>query len=283
MSTSLPVLAQQDAASFSQKYPETRKSNQQDKFFGKQVPDPYRWLEADTADETKDWVRNQNEVTDSYLARIPYRDALRKRLTQCWNYEKYGAPFTEGNYTYYFKNDGLQAQSVLYRERRNGGGKAAPAGNHQAGRSEDAEVFLDPNTFSKDGTVSLSGISFSKDGALMAYQTSDGGSDWTRVTVLETRTKTQVGDVLEDVKFSGISWKGNDGFYYSSYDKPKAGSQLSGKTDQHKLYWHKLNTAQNDDQLIFGGEKNAPPIRECWCNRRRKLADYFCRRSYLRK
>ena len=225
--------------SFSGAYPETRTVDQTDQFFGTSVPDPYRWLEDDRSEETKDWVRRQNEVTGSYLDQIPFRDALRKRLTELWNYEKFSAPFKEGEYTYFFRNDGLQNQSVLYRQK----GKGAP------------EVFLDPNKFSKDGTTALSGIEFSPDGSLCAYQISEGGSDWRKVIVLDTRTKQQIGDTLVDVKFSGLSWQGNEGFYYSSYDKPAEGSVLSGKTQLHKLYFHKLGTPQGADQLVFGGEE----------------------------
>ena len=187
-------------------------------------------------DSTKDWVQKENELTNSYLGQIPFRDNIKKRLTELWNYEKFSAPFKEGEYTYFYKNDGLQNQSVLYRQK----GVGAP------------EVFLNPNEFSKDGTTSLAGIDFTKDGSLCAFQISEGGSDWRKVIVLDTKTKKQIGDTLMDVKFSGTSWKGNDGFYYSSYDKPKAGSQLSGMTQNHKLYYHKLGTDQKNDILVFG-------------------------------
>ena len=220
------------------KYPETRKGNTVDTFFGKQVADPYRWLEDDMSEDTKDWVQKENELTNSYLGQIPFRDNIKKRLTELWNYEKFSAPFKEGEYTYFYKNDGLQNQSVLYRQK----GVGAP------------EVFLNPNEFSKDGTTSLAGIDFTKDGSLCAFQISEGGSDWRKVIVLDTKTKKQIGDTLMDVKFSGTSWKGNDGFYYSSYDKPKAGSQLSGMTQNHKLYYHKLGTDQKNDILVFGGD-----------------------------
>lgn len=220
------------------KYPETRKGNTVDTFFGKQVADPYRWLEDDMSEDTKDWVQKENELTNSYLGQIPFRDNIKKRLTELWNYEKFSAPFKEGEYTYFYKNDGLQNQSVLYRQ------KAAGV----------PEVFLNPNEFSKDGTTSLAGIDFTKDGSLCAFQISEGGSDWRKVIVLDTKTKKQIGDTLMDVKFSGTSWKGNDGFYYSSYDKPKAGSQLSGMTQNHKLYYHKLGTDQKNDILVFGGD-----------------------------
>ncbi|WP_335337969.1 prolyl oligopeptidase family serine peptidase [Pedobacter sp. PACM 27299] len=196
-------------------------------------------MEDDRSEETKLWVEAQNAVTKAYLAKIPYRNDIKERLKKLMNYEKYSQPFKEGGYTYYYKNTGLQNQSVLYRQKEGG----AP------------EVFLDPNTFSKDATSSMAGISFSKDGSMVAYQVSDGGSDWTRVIVLKASDKSIVGETLTDVKFSGIAWQGNTGFYYSSYDKPAEGSQLSGLTQYHKLYFHQLGTAQKDDQLIFGGDQ----------------------------
>lgn len=220
-------------------YPQTEKGDVVDEFFGTRVADPYRWLEDDLSDETKAWVTAQNEVTEHYLEQIPYRSAIQSRLEKLWNYEKFSAPFKEGEYTYFYKNDGLQNQSVLYR---------------QKSEEDEVEVFLDPNSFSADGTTSLAGIAFSKDGSLVAYQLSEGGSDWRKVVVLNTEDKSMVGDTLVDVKFSGLAWRGNEGFYYSSYDKPEEGSALSGMTDQHKLYFHRLNTPQREDQLIFGGE-----------------------------
>lgn len=220
-------------------YPETHKGDHVDVYFGQEVADPYRWLEDDLSEETKQWVTAENEVTFDYLSQIPYRDAIRERLQKLWNYEKYSAPFVRGEYTYFFKNDGLQNQSVLYRTKKD---------------EDKEEVFLDPNKFSEDGTASLAGISFSKDGSLVAYQISEGGSDWTSAIVMKTDDLTLVGDTLVDVKFSGLAWQGNDGFYYSSYDKPEEGSALSGMTDMHKLYFHTLNTSQDDDSLVFGGE-----------------------------
>lgn len=216
-------------------YPETRKDTVVDTYFGEKINDFYRWLEDDRSDETAAWVTAQNNVTFAYLDQIPYRDQLKKQLTEKWNYEKISAPFVEGDYTYYFKNDGLQNQSVLYRKDKSG----------------KEEVFLDPNTFSKDGTTSLADISFTEDGSLVAYAISEGGSDWRKVIVLNTKDKSVVGDTLIDVKFSGLSWYKNEGFYYSSYDKPD-GSELSAKTDEHKLYYHKLGTPQATDQVVFG-------------------------------
>ena len=159
-------------------------------------------------------------------------------MEKLWNYEKIGAPFKEGNFTYYYKNNGLQNQSVLYRKDAKG----------------TETVFLDPNTFSKDGTTSLGGLDFSKDGSKVAYAISEGGSDWRKVIIMDAITNKIIEDTIVDVKFSGVSWKANEGFYYSSYDKPK-GSELSAKTDQHKLYFHKLGTAQKDDKVIFGADQ----------------------------
>ena len=221
-------------------YPQTKKVDTVTTYFGTKVADPFRWLENDQAPDTKSWVQEENKVTQNYLAQIPFRETVRKRLETLWNYEKFGAPYKEGKYTYFSKNTGLQSQSVVYR---------------QVGSEGKPEVFLDPNTFSKDGTTSLAGLSFTKDGSLAAYQISEGGSDWRKVIVLNAATKAIVGDTLKDVKFGNVAWRGNDGFYYSSYDKPKAGSQLAGKTQIHKLYYHKLGTKQATDKLIFGGEK----------------------------
>ncbi|GEC73423.1 prolyl oligopeptidase [Flavobacterium flevense] len=216
-------------------YPETRKDATVDDYFGTKVNDPYRWLEDDRSEETAAWVVAENKVTNAYLEQIPFRNQLKERLEQLWNYEKTGAPFIEGNFTYYFKNNGLQNQSVLYRKDTSG----------------KETVFLDPNTFSKDGTTSLGEFAFSKDGSKMAYSISEGGSDWRKVIIMDALNMKVLEDTLVDIKFSGLSWKGNEGFYYSSYEKPK-GSELSAKTDQHKLYFHKLGTSQKEDKIIFG-------------------------------
>lgn len=216
-------------------YPQTQKGTQVDEYFGTKVNDPYRWLEDDRSPETADWVKKQNEQTYAYLEKIPYRNAIKERLEKLWNYEKISAPFVEGNYTYYYKNDGLQNQSVLWRKNKWGV----------------EEVFLDPNKFSKDGSTSLGSVDFSKDGSLVAYSISEGGSDWRKVIIMDAVTKKVIGDTIVDVKFSGISWYKNEGFYYSSYDKP-TGSELSAKTDQHKLYYHKMGTSQKEDEVIFG-------------------------------
>ena len=216
-------------------YPQTKKGETVDVYFNTKVADPYRWLEDDKSAETASWVKAQNEVTYDYLSKIPFREALKARMEKLWNYEKIGAPTKEGNYSYYSKNNGLQNQSVMYRKDAKGV----------------ETVFLDPNTFSKKGTTSLGGVDFSKDGSKVAYAISEGGSDWRKVILMDSESNKILEDTLLDVKFSGVSWKGNEGFYYSSYDKPK-GSELSAKTDQHKLYFHKLGTPQKEDVVVFG-------------------------------
>lgn len=221
------------------KYPETKKVDTITDYFGNQVKDPYRWLEDDRSAETEAWVESQNETTFGYLDNIPYREELKERLSKLWNYEKVGSPFKEGDYTYFYKNDGLQNQYVIYRYKTGDDPSAA-------------KVFLDPNTFKEDGTISLGGVSFSENGKILAYSISEGGSDWRKILVMDTENMKIVEDTLKDIKFSGMSWYKNEGFYYSSYDKPK-GSELSAKTDQHKVYYHKLGTSQKEDKLIFGG------------------------------
>lgn len=221
-------------------YPPTKKVDTTDVYFGTSVPDPYRWLETDTSQETADWVKAQNDVTFGYLNNISYRDKVKKRLEELYNYERLSAPFKEGAYYYFYKNDGLQNHSVLYRKQ---------------GENGTPEVFLDPNTFSKDGTTGLAGIFFTQDGSRAAYLITEGGSDWRKAIVINTADKSVVEDTLMDLKFTGISWRGNDGFYYSSYDKPK-GSELSAKTQDHKVYFHKIGTPQKSDQLIFGGTQS---------------------------
>jgi prolyl oligopeptidase len=216
-------------------YPITAKENVVDTYFGDQVADPYRWLEDDRSAETEAWVETQNETTQDYLENIPYREKIAKVVRDLLDYERVSAPFTEGEYTYFYKNDGLQNQSLVYRSKAGG----------------ESMVFIDPNKFSDDGTVSLAGLSFSTDGSMAAYQTSTGGSDWRQVYVMNTETKALLSDTLINVKFSGLSWYKNEGIYYSSYDKPK-GSELSQKTDQHKLYYHKIGNTQADDLKIYG-------------------------------
>lgn len=219
-------------------YPVTQEVDQKDTYFGTVVEDPYRWLEDDKSEKRKAWITAQNNVTSSYLDQIPYRDAMKERLKSIWNYEKLSAPFKEGKYTYFLKIDGLQNQWVIYRKK---------------GDSGKEEVFLDPNTFSKDGSTSLTDFSFSMDGSLMAYQLSENGSDWNKIVVIKTADRSQVGDTLMNVKFATIAWKGNEGIFYSAYKREKGNPNFSEKTDQHQLYFHKINTPQVKDELILGG------------------------------
>ncbi|WP_418110249.1 prolyl oligopeptidase family serine peptidase [Vibrio parahaemolyticus] len=216
-------------------YPKTRKDSVVDTYFGHDIADLYRWLEDDRSEETAQWVSGQNSVTFDFLGQIPYRQQIRDLVANSQNYEKYSQPFVRGDYTYFYKNDGLQNQSVLYRRKGEG----------------EAEVFLDPNTFSEEGTTSLGEVSFSKDYRLVAYSISEGGSDWRKIFVIDTETKEQLEPEIVDAKFTSISWLGSKGFYYSSYDKPQ-GSELSARTEHHKLYYHEFGTSQSEDKVIFG-------------------------------
>ncbi len=221
-------------------YPETKKVDTVDEYFGKKIPDPYRWLEDDRSEETEAWVKAQNEVTFGYLEKIPFREAIKKRLEEIWNYPKFSVPFKEGPYYFFYKNEGMQNQSVLYK---------------QEGIEGTAEVFLDPNKLSEDGTTALGGISISKDAKYMAYSVQKAGSDWREIRVREIATGEDLEDIVEWVKFSGMAWK-DDGFYYSRYDAPK-GSELTGKNEYHKVYYHKIGTPQSDDPLVYEN-KNHP-------------------------
>ncbi len=222
------------------KYPVSAKVDTVDIYFGEAVSDPYRWMENDTATQVEDWVQAQNEVTFGFLDKIPYRDQIKQRLEALNNYEKIGSPFKRGEYIYFYKNEGLQNHYVLFRRK----------GEHGV-----PEVFLDPNEFSKDATTRLAGVSFSKDGSRVAFQISKGGADWTDAIIMNAIDKTILEDTIRDIKFSGISWRGNDGFYFSTYEKPK-GSQLTAKTQSHKLFYHRVATPRNEDKLIFGDDKN---------------------------
>ena len=226
------------------KYPETKKVTQVDDYFGTKVSDPYRWLEDDKSAETAEWVTEQNKVTQHYLSKIPYRAQVRKRLEEMWNYPKYSSPRKEGEYYYYYKNDGLQNQSVLYR---------------QKGLSGTPEVFIDPNKMSKDGTASVGSPAFSKNKKYAAYMIAQAGSDWQEAYVIDVNTKQQLTDKVQWIKFSGLSWKGNDGFYYSRYPEPDEKSKLSKQNQFHKIYYHKLGTAQSSDMLVY--EDKEHPLR----------------------
>ncbi len=203
-------------------------------YHGTQVADPYRWLEDDNSEETAAWVGEQNEVTQSYLKKIPFREDVEKRLTKLWDYEKFGTPFKEAGKYYYYKNDGLQNHYVLYRQVEDG----------------DDEVIIDPNKFSEDGTTSLAGLSFNKSGKYAAYMISEGGSDWRKAYVLDLETMKLLDDELQWIKFSGISWAG-DGFFYSRYPVSEDGGELSDQNEYHSLYYHKLGDDQGKDQLIY--------------------------------
>ncbi len=218
-------------------YPSSRKVDQVDDYHGTKVADPYRWLEDPDSEETKAWVEAQNQVTFGYLGEIPAREQIKQRLTQLWNYERYGIPFKEGNRYFYFKNDGLQNQSVLYTL-----------------TSLDAEptVLFDPNTLSEDGTIALSSLSISEDGKLMAYGLSTSGSDWKEWKVREVETGSDKSDHLKWVKFSGASWTHDgEGFFYCRYDEPNEATKLEDINYYQKLYYHKLGTPQSEDVLIY--------------------------------
>lgn len=218
-------------------YPTTRQADQVDDYHGTKVADPYRWLEDPDSDETKAWVEAQNKVTFGYLEDIPQRESLKQRITKLWNYEKYGIPYKEGNRYFYFKNDGLQNQSVLYTLTSLDG---------------EPRVLIDPNTLSEDGTIALSGIAISDDGNRMAYGLSTSGSDWQEWKVRDVETGYDLSDHLKWVKFSGASWTtDNQGFFYSRYDEPNDATKLEDANYYHKLYYHKLGTDQSDDQLIY--------------------------------
>jgi prolyl oligopeptidase len=216
-------------------YPVTETESVTDTYFGQQVDDPYRWLEDDTSDATAAWVQAQNAVTQNYLEQIPFRGALLERLTELMDYEKYGMPFKEHGRYYFFKNDGLQNQRVLYSQRT---------------LEDEPQVLLDPNTLSDDGTVALNGISFSNDGKYMAYSISRSGSDWREIYVIDLATGQLTNDHVCWVKLSGASWRG-DGFYYSAYDAPEEGKEFSNVNEHHKIYYHRIGTPQSSDELVY--------------------------------
>ena len=223
-------------------YIETREGDHVDSYFGVEVRDPYRWLEDDMSEETNQWVEDQNHTTFEYLNTIPFRENLKKRIKELNNYEKISAPFKKGKYEYFYKNSGLQDHSILYRR--------------LAGSTENEEIFLDPNTFSKDGTVALRGIYFSEDYSKAAYLITEGGSDWRKAITIDVKTKQIIEDTLKNIKFSGLSWKGNEGVYYSSYKVSTDESALSSKTQLHTVYYHKVGEKQLKDKFIFGGNKH---------------------------
>lgn len=219
-------------------YPKTKVVGQVDEYFGAVVEDPYRWLEDDVreSDEVKKWVDAENQVTFGYLESLPYRAQIQQRLTELWDYEKFGIPSREGDAYYFEKNDGLQNQSVLYR---------------QASLDAEPTVLIDPNKWSEDGTVALGGTVYSKDGSLLAYSVSSGGSDWSTWYVMEMETGKKLEDEIQWTKFSSVSWTpDNQGFFYCAYDKPEEGATFQSLNLNQKVYYHKVGTAQADDQLI---------------------------------
>jgi len=220
-------------------YPKTKKVDTIDVYFNTEVADPYRWLEDDTSDETAEWVKAQNKVTQSYLNQIPQRKRLKERLTQLMNYEKIGTPFKKGERYFFYRNDGLQNQSVLY---------------VQNSLDDEPKVFLDPNKLSDDGTIALANISFSKDAKYVAYTVSQSGSDWRNIYVMDSQTLEVIDGPIEWAKFTGASWRGN-GFYYSAYDAPEAGKEFSSVNENHKIYYHKVGTPQSEDQLVYANKK----------------------------
>jgi prolyl oligopeptidase len=216
--------------------PKTKKIQQSDDYFGTKIEDPYRWLEDDNSEETKAWVKEQNLYTNAYLEKIPYRDKIKKRLTDMWNFGKETAPFKKGDRFFWYKNDGLQNQNVLYSQKDTCCAKG--------------EVLLDPNTLSPDGTTSLNSIAISKNAQWLAYGISKAGSDWVEIHVMDISKKTDLPDVIKWVKFSNIAWKGN-GFYYSRYDEPKNNKTYTGKNEFHKVYYHVIGTVQDKDELVY--------------------------------
>ena len=235
--------ASEPATSEKLTYPITAKSDQVDDYFGVKVSDPYRWLENDTAEDVKKWVTEENKVTFGYLEKIPFRNKIKERLTDIFNYPKYSNPFRAGEYYFFSKNDGLQNQSVIY---------------YQKGLDGKPEVFLDPNTMSSDGTAAVSLLGFSKDKKYVAYAINQSGSDWQTIYVMEVATKKLMSDKLEWVKFSGASWK-NNGFYYARYDAPPKGKEFSQKNEYHKIYYHRLGDTQDKDVLVY--ENKDKPLR----------------------
>ncbi len=231
--------AQQKAIS----YPQTATVDTVDTYFGVSVPDPYRWLENDTSAATASWVKAQNEITNNYLEHIPFRQELLKRLTELANYERISAPFKKHGKYYFYKNDGLQNQSVLY---------------VQDALNSEARVFLDPNKLSDDGTVALTSLSFSNNGKYAAYTISRSGSDWREIYVMDVATGSLLDDHITWAKFTDAAWQG-DGFYYSAYDAPSKGKEFSNVNEHHKIYYHKLGEPQQNDRLVY--ENKAYPKR----------------------
>jgi prolyl oligopeptidase len=236
-------------------YPITEKQDIVDTYFGIEVADPYRWLENDTAQAVGEWVKAQNKITEEYLSNIPFRDNLKQRLTDIVNYEKIGIPFKKHGKYYFYKNNGLQNQSVLYVKETIDG---------------EASVLLDPNTLSDNGTVALSGISFSHNGKYLAYVISRSGSDWNEIFVINLKTKQLTSDHIEWAKFTHVSWFG-DGFFYSAYDAPEKGKEFSNVNENHKIYYHKIGDKQSADKLAYQNTKYPKRFYSAWVDENEKL------------
>src|SRR4026209_2267798 len=221
-------------------YPESKRVEQVDDYFGTKVADPYRWLEDETSAETKAWVDDQNRLTFGYLDKIPYREKLKARLTELYNYPRISAPFHRGDTYVFTKNDGLQNQSVYY---------------IQKGVNGTPEVFIDPNKFSTDGTSVLSAFSLSKDGKYLAYGISTGGSDWVTLSLMDVASRKKLDDQVRWMKASGVSWQG-DGFYYSRYPEPEKGRELTSKNEFQTVYFHKVGTPQSADVVIYADKEH---------------------------
>ena len=248
-------------------YPKTKKIEFADTYHGLKVPDPYRWLEDDNSAETKEWVKAENLVTHAYLDAIPFRNKIRERLEKIWNFPRYGTPERENKYILFSKNDGMQNQSVLY---------------IQDGMTGTPRVLLDPNKLSANGTVALGSTAVSHDGKYFAYSIARAGSDWNEINVMEIESGKLLPDLIKWVKFSGISWKG-DGFYYSAYDAPASGLELSKKNEFHKVYFHKLGTTQDKDQLIYKNDNFPFTQLRSFCHRRRTIPDFIRDNQYRRQ
>ncbi|MEM7315596.1 MAG: S9 family peptidase, partial [Planctomycetota bacterium] len=230
-------MAQTESSALS--YPTTKRVDHTDDYHGTKVADPYRWLEDDvrTSKEVEAWVAAENKVTQAYLANIPARKKIEERLTELWNYEKYGSPFKEGGRYFYYKNDGLQNQNVLYK---------------MDSLEGEPSVLIDPNSWTKDGTIALSGLALSEDGKYVAYGTAEAGSDWNTWKVKEIESGKVLDDELKWIKFSGATWsKDSKGFYYGRYQEPKEGDEFQSLNMNQKVYYHEVGTPQSRDKLVY--------------------------------
>jgi len=229
--------------------PFTKKSEQTDVYFGVKVNDPYRWLEDDRSKETEEWVKNQNQYTESKLAEIPFRESVKKRLTEIWNFEKQSAPYTKAGKTFFYKNNGIQNQSVLY---------------VQDNEKSSARILLDPNQLADDGTISITTDAVSKNGKYYAFSYSKAGSDWNTIRIIDINSLKIIDEEISWIKFSGIEWNGEDGFYYSKYQQPEDGKEMVASNENQRIMYHKIGTSPKDDQLIFADEKH--PKRSFYCS-----------------